>query len=155
MNRITFPILVLGLSLASVVCRAAEPQLKASGDDAAQLKALHAERIKLLKQLVDIYLSQYSVGTVDFNQLCSAQNELCDAQLDSMDEPEKRVALLTKQVDMANDILKIVQARFDAGSVSEADRCRAKSLHVGLKIRLLRERNSKRPPISTPPGKQP
>ena len=67
----------------------------------------------------------------------------------------RRVALLTKQVDMANDILKIVQAGFDAGSVSEARCCRAKSLHVGLKIRLLRERNSKRPPISTPPGKQP
>ena len=47
--------------------------------------------------------------------------------------PEKRVALLTKQVDMANDILKIVQARFEAGTVTELDICRVKSLHLGLK----------------------
>ena len=120
--------------------------------DAAPLKALQAERVKVLKQLVEISVAQYRVGTVDFNQLSSAQNEWCDAQLDSMDEPEKRVALLTKQIDMANDILKIVQARFEAGTVTELDICRAKSLHMGLKIKLLREQDGKRPPDST--GKQ-
>ena len=134
---------------------ASEPQLKAGGNDATQLKVLQAERIQVLKRLVQISIAMYQVGTVDFNQLSSAQQELCDAQLNSTDEPEKRVALLTKQVEMANDVLKIVRARFNAGTVTEMDVCRAESLQLGLKIKLLQERKMLRPPTPAPKAQQP
>ena len=85
---------------------AAEPQPKASEDDAAQLKAALDERVKVLTELVDELTAQYRVGTVDVAQVFSAENDLCNALLDSSDEPAKRVALLTKQLDKANNLVK-------------------------------------------------
>jgi hypothetical protein len=167
MNRAILLLLTLGFSLAPVLCwteepkteqppaPAAEPQPKASDEDSAQLKSLRAERIKVLAQLVEVLTGEYRVSTADFNQLFSAENELCNALLDSTDEPAKRVALLTKQVEQANDILKTTQARFEAGTVSRADILRAKSLCLGVKIKLLRERSRKSPPTPNPTGKQP
>ena len=156
MNRILFPVLILGLSLAPVLgwaagpsanqapASTAQPQPKASDHDAAQLKSLQDERIKALTQLVEIVLAHYKVGAADITQVISAEKELCDALWDSTADAEKRVALLTKQLDTANDLLKVTQHMFDFGTVSEADVLRAKSLLLGLKIKLLRERSRKR-----------
>ncbi len=55
---------------------AAEPQPKASEDDAAQLKAALDERVKVLTELVDELTAQYRVGTVDVAQVFSAENDL-------------------------------------------------------------------------------
>ena len=111
---------------------AAEPQPKASDEDSAQLKSLRAERIKVLAQLVEVLTGEYRVSTADFNQLFSAENELCNALLDSTDEPEKRVALLTKQVEQANDFLKTTQARFEAGTVSRSGYSSGPSRYVSV-----------------------
>ena len=89
MNRIV--LLTLAFSLAPVLCWSAEPnadqapaaaiepQSKAGDDDNAQLKAAQAERITVLTQLVDVLTGEYRVSTVNFNQLFSAENELCNA----------------------------------------------------------------------------
>ena len=98
MNRIAFPLL-LALSLAPVLCWAAEPKPKANDDIAAQLKAAQDERVMVLTQIAETVAQQQKMGTVDLvDQVFSADSELCNAQLDATDEPEKRVALLTKQL---------------------------------------------------------
>jgi len=148
MIRIT--LLTLALSLAPAFCWATEPQAKASDNDAAQLKALQDERIRTLTQTVAALTAQYKVGMLaDVSQVFSAENELCNAQLEVTDEPEKRIALLTEQLRTANELLKVAQARVDAGTVTEVDIFRAKSVHLGLKIKLLRERGRKSPPSKT------
>ncbi|MGO9109803.1 MAG: hypothetical protein ACLP9L_11275 [Thermoguttaceae bacterium] len=129
-----------------VPAAAAEPQPKASDNDAAQLKALQDERVKVLTQLVEVLVSQYKLGIVDLAQVASTEDELCNALLDSTDEPEKRVALLTKQLEKANDVLRITQGRRQAGAAGVADVYRAKSLYLDIKIKLLRERSRKKPP---------
>ncbi|MGA2254347.1 MAG: hypothetical protein ABSG53_06785 [Thermoguttaceae bacterium] len=155
MNRITFSLLILGLSLvATVLCWTAEPQPTASDNDAAQLKAEQAERVKVLTQLVDVLASEYKLRTVGFAQVSAAAKELCDALLDSTDEPEKRVALLTKQLDKANDFLKTTQTRYDAGTVAPKDLFRAKSLYLDVDIKLLRERSGKRPLTRNPTSRE-
>jgi len=135
----------LVLLVIIVPASAAKPQSKASVNDAAQLKAAQDERIKVLTKLVEILTSQYKGGTCDVDRVFCAENELCDALLDSTDEPAKRVALLTKQVDKASGFLKIAQTRFDTGNATQAEVLRAKSLYLCLKIQLLRERNKKKP----------
>ena len=144
MSRIPISILVLVLLFPTVLYSAAALRQKANDDNAAQRKAAQDERITVLTQLLQVMTSQHDSGTADVAQVCSAEKELCDALLDSTDNPEKRVALLTKQLDKANDFLRIEQARFDSGTLSQADLLRAKSLHLALKIKLLRERNTKR-----------
>ena len=139
MNRIAFAALMLGLSLAPVLCWAEEPQTRASNNDAAQLKAAEDERIEVLTRLVEVLTSRYAAGTADFPEVFSAESQLWNAQLDSTDEPQKRLALLAKQFDRASEILKLAQARFAAGTVTETNVLRAKSLCLDVKIKLLRE----------------
>ena len=62
----------------------------ASGID-AQLKAAQNERVKLLTQVVEILTEQHKVAAVDYSQVASAESDLCNALLDSTDEPEKRI----------------------------------------------------------------
>lgn len=144
----TSPIAMTGflILLATMVpASAAGPQPKASDNDAAQLKAVQDERIKVLNQLVVVLTAHYKAGTCDVARVFAAENDLCNALLDSTDKPEKRVALLTKEVDKAKGLIKITEARFDTGIATQADVLQAKSLYLGLKIKLLRERNKKKP----------
>lgn len=153
MNRTALPLLTLALSLATVFCWAAEPKPKASDNDAAQLKAAQDERVKALTQLVEAMEAMYKKGLIDFIELSSVQEELCDAQLDSTDEPEKRVTLLTKKLDRVNGVLKVLEARNASGTIAHNDFLRAKSQYLGIKIEVLRERSKNGPPPPTPRGK--
>jgi hypothetical protein len=127
--------------LAPTIAAAPQPT---AGDDASELKATQEERIKVLTELVDGLTSQYKSGTVEFGQVVAAENELCNALLDATDDPDKRIALLTKQLDRAGESLKVTQARHDAGTVTFVDVARAKSQYLELKIKLLRERSRKK-----------
>ena len=140
--RIT-ALFIAGLAIAmaaQVPAIADQSQARESKDDAAELKAVQAERIKVLTQAVDVLTAQYMVGTVDFCQVAAAETDLCNALLDSTDDPDKRTALLAKQLDRATGILKVTQSRFDAGTVTQADVLRAKSHQLDIKIKLLRNR---------------
>ncbi|MGO9113444.1 MAG: hypothetical protein ACLP9L_29790 [Thermoguttaceae bacterium] len=120
-----------------------------------QLKAAQDERVTLLSQIVEILTSQYKVGSADIAQVAAAENELCNALLDSTDEPERRTDLLAKQFDKANDFAKLMKVRFDAAGVSAVDLDRAKLLCLDVRIRLLREGIRKRPLTIIPAAKQP
>ena len=65
---------------------------------------------------------------------------MVNAQLDAADKTEERIAVLERGVKEETDFLKIVEARFNAGTVSVADVRQARSCLLASKIRLLRER---------------
>ena len=75
----------------------------------ADLKAAQDELVKVLTQVVEVLTAQHQSGNADIAQVAAAASELCKALLDSTDEPAKRAALLTKQLDKANDFLKAAQ----------------------------------------------
>ena len=145
MNRITFPMLMLGLSLTTVLCGAAEPQqprfdgrvasaitsTPSSGDDAAQLKAAQDERVKVLTQLVEAGNEELKLGVARIDQVVAAENELSNAVLTSTDKPDTKIALLTKQLERATKLFKGTQALHDVGAKggTESDLLWAKSLY--------------------------
>jgi len=153
MSRIASLLLLLALSIAPVLCLTAEPQPTTNDDVAAQLKSALDERVKVLSQLVELLTGYYKLGAVDIAQVATAENDFCNALLDSTDEPEKRIALLTKQLDKVSDILKITQGRRQTGQVDVAVLYRAKSLYLDVTIKLLRERGKDRPPTPNATGK--
>jgi hypothetical protein len=117
---------------------AAQP--KAGNDDAAQLKAALEERIKVLTRAEEILQSQYKQGTVDFATLVAVDKELCKAELDTYDEPAKRISLLEKHLKKADDLQQITEGRYKSGTVSSVDMELAKADYLNVKIQLLRER---------------
>jgi outer membrane protein TolC len=137
-TAVTGLIVVLALVLPSIC---AEPQGKPKDDDAAQLKALQDERVEVLTELVKCTVAQYQVGGVTIDAVISAQNELVAAKLDATDETEKRIALLTQQLEMVTQLLKITEARHEMGRTTMTDVYRAKSLLLDVKIKLARERS--------------
>ena len=112
----------------------------AEEDLAAQIKSLQKERGKLLTELVEIRTAQYKAGVVPCEVLVGAEIDLVSAQLDAADKPEERIAVLERGVKEETDFLKIVEARFNAGTVSDADVRQARSCLLDVRIRLLRER---------------
>lgn len=128
----------------------AEPQPKPEDDAAAQLKSLQDERVEVLTQLVKVTMEHCRQGTCGIEDVVSGQNQLVAAQLDSTDEPERRIALLTQQVELASTLLKMAEQRHEAGLMTIADLYRAKSCLLDAKIRLLRERTKQR--AQTPPS---
>ena len=135
------------LTIVVSASSAVEPQpVKTSDNGATQLKALQDEQVKVLTQLVQGLAAQFKSGSIHVAEVCAAENELCNALYDATDEPEQRIAVLAKQAERASDLLKLTQGRFDAGTLIYTDVCRAKSLYLGIKIKLLRERSRKSPP---------
>ena len=151
-RRIAVTVMSGLLILLTLVVRSttAEPQSKPKDDDAAQLKSLQDERVDVLTQLVKVTMAYCEQGTCRIEEGISAQNQLMAAQLDSTDEPEKRVALLTQQVELASTLLKMAEQRHEAGLITIADVYRARSCLLDVKIRLLRERTQHGP--QTPPN---
>ena len=112
----------------------------AEEDLATQLKALQKERGKVLTELVEIRTAQVRAGTIPNEYLVGAETDLVNAQLDVADKPEERIAVLERGVKGNSEFLKIVEARFNAGTVGTAEICQARSYLLDSKIRLLRER---------------
>jgi len=123
-----------------------------AGIDAAQPKAAQDERITVLTELVKAVAAEFQSGAANIAQVAAAENELCNALLDSTDEPEKRVALLTKQLDKMNRLVEVTQGQVKAGIAGQADLLRAKSLCLSIKIKLLRELSGRKPPTKTVQG---
>ncbi len=140
-TAVTGLIVVLTLVIPST---GAEPQGKVKDDDAAQLKALQEERVEVLTQLVKYTTAQYHTGAVTIDAVISAQNELVAAKLDSTDETDKRIALLTQQLEMVTQLLRITESRHEAGRITITDVYRAKSLLLDVKIKLARERSKQK-----------
>ncbi len=142
------------LAIASFALAADTQPGKASDNAGAELKALQQEQVKVLTQLVEALTTQYKSGTVGVADVCSAENELCNALFDLTDVADERFAVLAKQVERASGFLKIVQGRYESGTVIYSDVSRAKSLNLGIKIKLLRERSRNSPATPETAGKR-
>ncbi len=121
---------------------AASPPETSPGSAAATIKELQQERIKLLGIAAKILTAQYQVGTVDYAEAKSAERELLEARLDAAETPQQRIAVLEELQKSAEDLEKIVEARFNNGRCSEADPDRGRAWVLQVRIKLLRERQA-------------
>ena len=107
---------------------------------AAEIKALQQERIAALAEAAEYILQQYKEGRIVFGTVVLAQADLVQARLDATDNPEERLALLEKQLQLAETALECAKQRFDVGGTTKADVLQAKAHALDIKIKLLRER---------------
>ncbi len=65
---------------------------------------------------------------------------MVNAKVDAAEKPEERVTLLTEARGREAGFLDIVEGRFKAGTITQADVHKAQSLLLATEIRLVRER---------------
>jgi len=120
---------------------AAQPQPKAGNDPAAEIKAAQEERIKLLKDVAEIVKLQYDNATItNYADVYAAERELCNATVDVTDDPEKRIALLTRLLEAADAWVKVQQGHKAGGTVTDIEAFTAKAECLRVTIQLLQER---------------
>ena len=145
MNRLAsacvLSILIVGATIAGRRSQAA-PSDVAPDSAAAKIKELQQERIKLLGIAARILIAQYQVGTVDYTEAKSAERELLEARLDAAETPQQRIAVLEELQKSIEDLVKVVEGRFNNGRCSEADLDRGKASLLEVRIKLLRERQA-------------
>ena len=116
-----------------------------NADAAAQIKAAQHEQVEALTQLVKLALEQYEKGTTEVDAVVSAETALINAQVNAADTSEAKILVLTNAAKKETDLVKITEAKFNAGAVGSAEIDRARSLLLDAKIRLLRERTLQKP----------
>jgi len=107
---------------------------------AAEIRALQQERIAVLAEAAEYILQQYKEGRIVFGAVVLAQADLVKARLDATDQPEERLSLLEKQLQLAETALECAQQKFEAGATTKADVWQAKAHALDVRIQLLRER---------------
>lgn len=130
---------------------------------AAQVHAAQKERVEALTDLVKADTDLYQTGLAwsmtripvgpDLVNLVNAadtskakvQADLVNAQVTAADTSEAKVLMLTKAAKAQTEYLKVVEARYRAGTVCEADVDRERLRLLDFKIRLLRERGLQKP----------
>jgi outer membrane protein TolC len=93
---------------------------------------------------MDVVVSQYRAGAVDFNRILSAESQLADAELESAKNKDARIAACQKQAGLCRDVEKICQARL-AVDGTDADVLGASAERLTAEIRLLREKAGDKP----------
>ena len=143
---VAIAVCLFGVCGAFVFVGAAQEQQQgdSNGDLLVQVKRLQKERIETLEELLSICSMQYRQGNVGFDVVAAAQDELIDAQLQSSDKPDERIALLKKQLEVASDVLTFSTARYNAARATRVDVCRARAHYLDVSIKLLSERSKQR-----------
>src|SRR5262249_23061768 len=114
-------------------------------DKAEEIKRLLVERQKTLRAAVDVLMAQYQAGVVDFQRVAQAQRAFLRATLDLPLPPEKRLAALRESRELADATVKVTEARFKRGMVTQADVLEAQAALLEARIELLREQAKAQP----------
>jgi outer membrane protein TolC len=107
------------------------------------IKALQKQKIEALTEMIRICMLQYEMGVGEFASYANAQHALVSAQLESTDNPQERITLLTAQLKLAEKVLQCSERKFEAGiGMGLIDVLRANILCLDIRIQLVKEKNA-------------
>jgi hypothetical protein len=114
--------------------------------DSAKLEQLQKERIDVYDILVVKMMNMYMKGAGpyhDYAPFALAQEEIIGAILDGTEKSAERIALLEKQLKLAQECYDYVdKARTSGFGVTDIDFHQAKAQRLAIEIKLLEEKNS-------------
>ena len=131
--------LMAGLLLLSLVLGQTEPA-EDTMDVSSKIRDLQAERVKLLERGMELVSMAYAEGSCDFTSVFKLQLELLDAKLDTAASKEEEIAVLSSQLEVANQTHEMARQRYENGSVSQLDVIQAKSVALRIEIELLKRK---------------
>lgn len=133
---------ILATTLAIAVVVFAWPIAVGETTEANQtqkLDELLKQRQATLRQLVDVVTEEYQQGTTGFESVARATDQLIDAELDLAKNAEARTAILQRRVELMKSLFSMVETRFKAGQVSQAQVLASQAGLLESQIQLVRE----------------
>jgi cytochrome c556 len=112
------------------------PRADAENHGTSDLKRLEAERVEVLKQLLQVLTTQYERGSMDFREVCAAHLDLTNAKLDLANTPEARSTLLKEASRTAEELSQIARGRLQLADEKHLDALRAQAVCLNIQIRL-------------------
>jgi hypothetical protein len=118
-----------------------EPLKPAEGDSA--LRKLQKERFNAALATTKARYQEYLAGRGTTDMLLDSVQRLTTADLELTDKPAERIAILEKRLALYREADKIMEARYQAGRISLADREEMRYQRLDAEIQLLREKEKK------------
>lgn len=103
-----------------------------------RLEELLKKRQSTLRQLVAVVTEEYRNGSTGFESVARATDQLIDAELDSAKNAEARTAILQRRVELMKSLFSMVETRFKAGQVTQAQVLAAQAGLLESQIQLVR-----------------
>jgi hypothetical protein len=85
---------------------------------------------------------EFLVGRGTFDAMFEVAQRIVTSGLELSDKPAERVTLLTQYVELAIEVEKITQARYDASRIPDTDVHRAHYERLNAEIQLLRAKRA-------------
>src|SRR5579864_264413 len=92
-----------------------------SSSDAEKIKDLQKERLDLLQKLLAQVTAHYKAGVIPFSAVAQAERDYLKASIDVEDDREKRITILKKIQENADQAVRIADGMFKNGLVTESD----------------------------------
>jgi hypothetical protein len=148
MKRFAILVAMIGVLMTCSIARQGltDQQSEKKAVEPTSLEQLQKERIDTLMKLVEIAESEYKNGITVFFPFAKAQVDLVEAQLDTTTQAEERIALLERQLKIAQDVFDWVDTQVKIGFAhfGESNRLEAKAHLLTIKIKLAREQARKK-----------
>jgi hypothetical protein len=118
---------------------------KVQDRNAEMIRALLEERHEMLSKLLNQLMAQYNAGTTNFGRVHVAMKELIKSAAELDGSPEKRLAALKEDLKLANQIVKLTEARVKVGVAHSTDLLEARVMQLNARIEVLREEGKSQP----------
>lgn len=132
---------LLAIVIAALICFAATANLRANLNDTESKRVveLKQQRIAVLQKLADQVEILYKAGRLKFEETLQAREELFSAQLDLETDPDKRVELYEKRLEIFQFEEDAIAARVEVGEITTDQHLRATAQRLLAEIELARE----------------
>ncbi|MCI0456223.1 MAG: RNA polymerase sigma factor [Gemmataceae bacterium] len=100
--------------------RSADRQPGKQATKETRLRTLLKERLAILRQIADQLNRQHQTGTIPLAQVLDANRKVLEAELELVEDPKGRIAILEKMVGIAKQIEERVAEHSKAGVISQS-----------------------------------
>ncbi len=112
---------------------------KQADEQPHSLEALLKERQATLRQLVEVVTAGYRQGTMGYDAVARATEQMLDADLALAEDADARIAIFQRRIDLMESVLSMVEANFATGQASQAQVLTARAELLESRILLARE----------------
>jgi hypothetical protein len=135
---------VCGISVITVAF--ASDSLQSSQNEAHQkIVSLLKEKRDILQKKMDLLKKQFQSGTVTFDSVILATNQLLDAEFDLAATKEERIVICEKKLKNAQEYERIIKDKHKSGfQVLATAVLDARAACLDAEIQLIREKSDKK-----------